>query len=115
MNYVDIKGNPISIGSRKSHAPKKKTTTKGEKEKRHMGFAATGFSPESLAEAEVRHNEAVSRGDASGPFDPEAFMNGHKPQKARSAPYSIPEAASQCAEMLRKAGWLRVVVVEIIR
>ncbi len=115
MSFVDINGNPISIGSRQSHVAKKKATTKDEREKRHMGFSVTGFSPESLANAEAEHNKCVSRGEAEGSFDPDAFMNGHKPQKARSAPYSMPDSANQCAEMLRKAGWLRVAVTEVIR
>lgn len=115
MSFVDIHGNPLQIGDRYSHIPKKRVVAKDEREKKHLGFAVTGYSPEMMSEAAADHQAAVSRGEIEGEFSADTFMNGHKPRKARSAPYSMSDSAAQCAEMLRKAGWLRVTVSEVIR
>jgi len=115
MNYVNAYGQPIAIGSRQSHVAKKKSATKDEREKKHMGWSVSGFSPEQLAQAKVEHEKAMESDEKLQPWDETVFMNGHRPQKARSKPYSIPDSASQCAEMLKAAGWKRVSVDEIIR
>lgn len=109
MNYVNVYGEPISIGSRASHVSKKASKAKSDTEKHHMGWAVTGFSPAQLAEAKAKHERGMKSWDES------VYMNGHRPQKARSKPYSIPESAAQCAEMLKGAGWQRVQVTEVIR
>lgn len=115
MNYVNAYGEPISIGSRQSHVAKKTTKAKDDTQKHHMGWAVTGFSPEQLSRAKCEHEKAM-RGDETLPaWDQAVYMSDHRPQKVRSKPYSIPESAAQCAEMLKRAGWLQVQVSELIR
>jgi hypothetical protein len=119
MNYVNAYGQPISIGSRESHVAKKTSKAKVDTEKHHMGWSVTGFSPEQLDKAKEEHEAAMRMPDAIKrglqPWDEAVYMNGHRPQKARSKPYSIPESAAQCADMLKAAGWKRVQVAELIR
>lgn len=116
VQYVNASGQPIEIGSKDSHKPaKKKRTKRGDEERQHHGYAVLGFSPEHLVEAKKAHEHKKSLGEADGDFDQDIYMNGHKPQKARSAPYSIEESAKQCADMVRRIGWLRVTVEEIIK
>lgn len=115
MNFINIHGQAISIGSRTSHVPPPRSKRNADAEKRHMGWAVTGFSPEHLAEAKRVHEEAQKDDETLKPWDEAAYMNGHRPQKARSKPYLIPGAAGECAEMLKRAGWVRVQVEELIR
>ncbi len=117
MNYVNAYGEPISIGSRQSHIakPKPKAAAKTVDDKKHMGWAVTGYSPEQLANAKTEHEKAQAGNDKLPDWDEAIYMNGHRPQKARSKPYTIPDSANQCAEMLKRAGWVRVQVEEVIR
>jgi len=73
---------------------------------KHMGWHAVGFSPEQIAKA---------RAEKGVEFDEVAYMNAAQPKRARPTPYSVASSAQQCAEMLARAGWKRVAVVEVIK
>lgn len=114
MNYVNAYGEPISIGSRQSHVAAKKARPVPV-EKKHMGFQAVGFGPEHIAEAKATH-DAKRLDDASlGEFEPNAWMNGAKAKPGQKRPFATPEAAAQLGDMLKRAGWVRVEVLEIFR
>lgn len=115
MNYVNANGEPISIGSRQSHIPVKKARAV-RTEKQHMGFQAVGFGPEHIAAAKAKHEEKQRDSEENlGDFSADAWMNGAKKQNGQKKPFATPEAAGQLAEMLKRAGWARVEVLELIR
>lgn len=110
--FVNVFGQPIVMNdgaSFKRRARPKPTATTAD-ESKHLGWQATGFSPAQVQAAERAH-EAKS----SEPFDAAAWMNGATPKAARSQPYATPSSANECAALLTKAGWLRVVVTEVIK
>lgn len=87
---------------------------------RSAGFTVSGFSPEHLVKAEKQRGEDIAFAKAWNaehkecamrvppPWDAELYIRTARPIRARSRPYEIESAADQCAEMLRKAGWLGV-------
>lgn len=114
--FVNIHGQPLVADggpSFKRRAPPKAAPRAVQPDAspsgKHMGWAATGFSPDQLRAARIEH-ERLGKD-----FNEEAYMNGAQPKKARPQPYSVPSAAQQCADMLLKAGWKRVRVVEVVR
>ena len=117
ISYVNVNGEPITIGSRASHIKVKPRPVKDPQAKeRHMGFSVVGYSPEQIEEGREGHEEALKEKPGLGPWDVDAWMSAHKPIKARSKPYCIPSSAEECASLMRNTmGWLRVQVVEVIR
>lgn len=114
MNYVNASGQPISIGERPSHIPVKKSRP-ARTEKEHMGFQAFGFGPEHIADAKAAHDAKRLDDDSLGDFEPNAWMNGAKKKPGQKKPFATPEAAGLLADMLKRAGWVRVEVLELIR
>jgi hypothetical protein len=89
-----------------------------------QGFAVLGYSPDHWAEKDATYREALKAYEAAPetakhPGAPDEFeirwISKNKPRRARSKPYELESAAEQCAEMMRKAGWLHVRVEELLR
>ena len=134
FQFVNANGEPLSIAALKAkHQPKKamkqaatKVTDRDEA-KLSLGFVASGFSQERIAEAKQAHEKDIADAHAwnkkhpdklvkvPAAWDEEAYMRKAKPTKARAKPYDLESAADQCAEMLRAAGWKGVRVEELLR
>jgi hypothetical protein len=110
LTYVNHRGEPISTGPSGKAAVKKSSTS--SQDSYHKGWDVLGFSPEHLAEARRLHElEPPAAGQERKPFDEAAYLRNAKPKKARSKPYGVWEAAEQCADLMRRAGW-KVVTVQ---
>lgn len=49
------------------------------------------------------------------PFRRDHWIANQRGKPVRPQPYFVPEAAEQCAELARKAGWLSVQVTEVAK
>jgi hypothetical protein len=49
------------------------------------------------------------------PWDEATWRSKTKLRPVRSKPYELRDAAMQCADLARKAGWLDVVVLEVAK
>lgn len=92
--------------------------------KESLGFVVVGYSPDHWAQRIEDHKHALRMYEAEptkskdpGSLDEftTRWLLKNKPKRARSKPYEIESSAEQCAEMLRKAGWLNVRVDELLR
>jgi len=113
--FVNVHGAPLHVESLIAQQPKKPGRDKSDSTPRHLGFAVTGFSPEQIREAEKSHMAKLALDPDVGAWSPEEWMNGARPKKAAPKNFAVPTAAELCANMVRKAGWQRVSVEEIIR
>lgn len=87
-----------------------------------LGFVVSGYSPERFAEMRRQYEWHLRAHEESGgkhPGTPTEFENrwmvNNKPRRARPKPYEIRDAAEQCAELMRKAGWQCVEVRELMK
>lgn len=124
QNFVNIHGDRVPIDAMKAQAalrPKKKAKALPDDKKLHMGFVVTGYPPgteEALRAEHAASQAAKKKADPKRghePFDLDLALSRTAPKRARAKPYEVPEAAQQCAELMRRAGWLRVTVTELIR
>lgn len=86
------------------------------------GFLVTGYPPERWAQipADYAFERArFDKGERRSPGTQDEFMREwrrtHKPGRVRSKPYELEQAAARCAEMATRAGWMEVVVKEVLR
>lgn len=115
--------------SAKSVTPLKRTRAEGPA-KFHKGWRVVGVSIPAIEAAKEKrekdikiateHNAAVLAGIRSGermqvpaPWNEAAWIASAPLRPVRSKPYEIPDAAQTCADLARKAGWLRVAVEEV--
>ena len=115
MKYVNIHGQAWTPPSEASK--KKAAAVRGEY---HKGWVVTGFPREDIEEARRKHDEARAQAELSGaprplPFSEEMYCRTNKPKKARPKPYEVRSAADACAELLRKSGWVSVMVEPVAR
>lgn len=103
MSFVNFRGEPLAVAA---PGPAKKTT-KQQPDSYHKGWLVVGYSPTQISAARAEHEKA----EPGKPFDEAGWMRKTKPVKARSRPYEIHDAAEQCAELMRRAGWKVVQVV----
>lgn len=132
IQYVNAAGQPVNIAelAQKHKPPPKaaasalKRTHERDKAKVSDGFVVTGYSQEQMQardadylEAKARFDKGELRAKAPGTLDEftARWMSKNKPKRARSKPYEIEQAADQCAELMRKAGWLYVRVDELMK
>lgn len=105
-----------------------KATTDRSQAKQRLGFQVEGYSPEMPEAAKATHAKAratylglkvmgrLSQSDKNpGEWDADKWMSAHKPKRVRTKPFEIASSADQCADLARKAGWLRVTVSELLR
>lgn len=95
----------------------------------HKGYAVAGRPPGSIkAEQEFVEKRfatwfamsisdrvaAVQRGDREPkPWDLARYLRTTKPKRVRFKPYELPQAAEECAELARKAGWEYVEILTL--
>lgn len=129
MTYVNHKGEPLCPAAlaAKYARPRVKRDTPKETDDRSaatmgLGFVVTGYSPERFEEMRRQYDWHLRAHEESGgkhPGTPAEFENrwmvNNKPQRARPKPYEIRDAAEQCAEMMRRAGWQCVEVRELLK
>lgn len=124
LQFVNLYGHRLSIDAMKAQAPaqpKRKTKALPTEERRHMGFVVKGYPPGFEDEAREEHKKAQAAAmkrdpkRAPEPFDIDKAFERKRPKRARSKPFSIPQAANTYAELLRHQGWARVTVTELIR
>lgn len=86
------------------------------------GYRVTGYEPGTDAEVTGHlYREAVKRqsepgGKPTGSLEEfvRLWYAKNKPKSLRSKPYELEDAAEQCADMARKAGWERVTVEPLL-
>lgn len=106
MNFVNINGDPWRPQAPRPTQPTPKSETP---DRWHKGWLVEGIPPGALDAAKAA---ALKAGDGPWVGD-EAWLNAAKPKKVRTKPYSIPQAAQECAALAERAGWLRVRVREL--
>jgi hypothetical protein len=127
----NVGGREVTASQLIATAPKRKPKPAAESLKRvdareHAkesdGFAVLGYSPAHWAQRETDYTAAMlsfKTGGGKNPGTAEEFttrwMQKNKPKRARTKPYEIESAADQCAELMRKAGWLHVRVEELMK
>lgn len=115
IQFCNINGDPISLAFAANVRLKKSSP-----EAYHKGWRVVGYSPEQLLQARNNHVVEVDAAKAAGlphpgPFDEDSFMRKTAPRKVRPAPYPLREAADQCADLARRAGWKNVRVEPVAR
>lgn len=126
--FVNIHGEEWTP-SAEATTPQKRAKATGP-DKFHKGWRVTGVSIPAIAaaktkrEADIRiateHNAAIASGARSGdrmqvpaPWNEATWIASAPLRPVRSKPYEVPDAARVCADLARKAGWLRVTVEEL--
>lgn len=116
MEFVNLNGEPVSTSAVKRAA--KRAEPKAD-ESWHKGFRVVGIPPGAYEKAveENAKQQASDRlyGSEARPDLPpyEQWANQFTPKPVRAKPYEIPDAADVCADLAKKAGWDRVVIVEL--
>lgn len=121
LTFVNLRGETVSLddlATRHKPAPKPvkdylRRVQHRENAQQSDGFVVSGYSPAQIESGKLDH--ANSDDADTKPWDIEVFMKKNKPKRVRSKPYEIASAADECAELARKAGWLRVGVEEIMK
>jgi len=106
------------LGQAVSTAPVAKSKSKAvDLDPYHKGWRVVGLPPGAVEEAEQEHKKKSFEARAAGKtvldFNPLEWMQKARRKAVRSKPYSIHDAAAQCAELAEKAGWTRVEIMEI--
>jgi hypothetical protein len=95
------------------------------------GIRVAGHAPGELEKAKALHDAQKAHWDSLSPqdrlieekggnrdpghFDPDAWRLKTKKAAVNRRGYELQEAAEQCAEMARKAGWLDVEIIRMER
>lgn len=125
-----VNGQEVDADALKKSAPKSAAKPKKDEDaKWHKGWRVMGHPPGSLEKAQesaeremirwasmsLPHRiDAKARGEKEPkPWDEASWRRNSRMHAVRSKPYMVPEAASECAEMARKAGWIDVSIVEL--
>lgn len=128
LNFVNVHGQKWNP-SIESITPPKRTKATGPG-KFHKGWRVVGVSVPAIEAAKEKreqdiriateHNAAIASGSRSGdrmkvpaPWNEAAWIASAPLRPVRAKPYEVPEAAMVCADLARKAGWLRVTVDEL--
>lgn len=87
-------------------------------ERTHKGWRVVGIPPGLLEKAQAEHASVIESARKAGlpgdkPFDQPEWLRKQRRQAVRSKPYTLREAAGQCAELATKGGWLEVQVTEL--
>lgn len=114
MEYVNFKGQPISVGTGQSKAPSKPKASKGPQ---HKGWHAVGYSKEQVERGRADHEKAMAlareRGGSIQPFNIETFSRLNNPEKIQAKPFNSESSARAACELAeRTAGWLKTSVRE---
>lgn len=119
IQFVNVRGEVLTEQQMQQTAKlQRRPKTIIDKGPQHKGFAVSGYPPGALESARAGHARVVAMAEKAGgaalkPFDENEWRT--KTKKRRVAkPYVIRSAATQCAELARKAGWLDVDVVELV-
>ncbi len=128
VTYVNVDGQKIDPSLMALSQPKIKRTV--TKKVGHFGFVVKGIPPGALEDAEAHHELLLEEQAASlrilqakgmtwsvdykplGPWSETEWPRKATPKRAHK-PFEIPEAAHKFAELVVKAGWLRVTVTEL--
>lgn len=76
-----------------------------------------GIPPGALEEARQAHEAAqTTKAECKAKaWDAALWIANQRGKPVRAQPYQLESAATQCAELARKAGWLNVHVTEVSR
>lgn len=123
-----VNGRVVDADQFEAMATKKKPRAVSLQSSYHKGFRVVGHKAGAMEEArqQSEHDHAgylrltpaerLQRGmKQPKPWDEESWRRNSKKDSVRSKPYEILEAAEQCAEMARKAGWEDVEIIEVKR
>lgn len=129
LSFVNVHGKPIDI-EQLAQAVKPKPKAVADKPAEFFkGFRVEGHPPGALEAAKAYADKLVAQWAAMTDsekkaerskgfrtpkeFDEAMWRTNTKMKPVRAKPYDLKEAADQCAEMARKAGWIDVRVVAI--
>jgi hypothetical protein len=110
LNFVNVNGDQWR--PRPNTNPPKKTR-KVEKTSFHKGWKVVGLPPGAEEQAEAEHAAKQVGKREPKAFDRQHWLMNARAKPVRAKPYELHESATLCADMARKAGWLRVEVVEL--
>jgi hypothetical protein len=133
MTFVNHRGETINPYQRAEQHPKPaprkaeqplKLVDDPHDAKVSQGFAVLGYRP-GTPDLVLKVYELAVEGHARKPTahrSPGVFEDfesrwyrTNKPQRVRSRPYELREAADECAQLAEKYGWTRVQVEELLR
>lgn len=107
LSFVNINGDRVNVlASAKTRANR----VASDAEEFHKGWRVVGIPPGALEEAEKAFEPADGR-----KFDRDNWLMNAKQKPVRAKPYGVMAAAETCADMAKRAGWLRVTVQEMKR
>lgn len=131
LTFININSQPVEIPvGTKKRAVKRIASVNDEGF--HKGWRVVGIPGDALRQAEQDHPRLIADAESwnrrvqqergigkavsvPGPWDADKWLNEAKLRPVRSKPYEILSAANECAELARKAGWLRVSLQEVKR
>lgn len=125
LTFVNCFGKKITEGqmaAMRTHGQEqerlRRAAAKGEVVAAHKGWRVTGVKAGLLEKARAAHASLHASARKAGgqdikDFDEMAWLSRAKRSPVRSKPYSLNDAALQCAELATKAGWIDVRVQEI--
>jgi hypothetical protein len=119
--FVNIFGDKVDTTKRVKLAKRESTAP----DKFHKGWRVVGVSPEAIEAARRDRDQAINaaikrnagcdagisrigRTMVPSPFDEAKWIEAAPLKPARTKPFEIPEAAQQCFDLAKKAGWLRL-------
>lgn len=129
LTFININSQPVEVpASTKKRAIKRIAPVSDEGF--HKGWRVVGVPGDALKQAEQDHPRLIADAESwnlrvqqergtgkavpvSGPWDADKWLNEAKLRPVRSKPYELQSAANECAELARKAGWLRVSLQEV--
>lgn len=121
VDFVNCFGQPISAQSIRMQEEQAEAVAKSRQHKSrlpatyHSGWKVVGVPPQALEQAQQDFEQAQKGkpDSAAKMFDRDSWLNAARGRAISKRPYAVPAAAQECAELARKAGWLRVQVIEV--
>lgn len=121
-----VNGREVDEAQFKAMAEKKKPRPVKEQAGYHKGFRVVGHAPGAIKRAFIEHERAMHEYHSTTqnrraelglkepkPWSEDFWRRNTRKDSIRSRTYEIFEAAEQCAEMARKAGWEDVEIIEL--
>jgi len=122
LAFINVNGDVVDTTKRVKLAKRESATA----DKFHKGWRVIGVSPEAVQAAKAEREKAIRNAikrnadvksgvglfrstiDVPEEFDPVAWVASAPLKPARTKPFEVESAATQCYEMAKKAGWHRV-------
>lgn len=114
MMYV-VNGAVVTETQLLMRAPSVERESKETLPSYHKGWKVVGHPPGAIEAAEKAARRMADDKRRPFAFDPERWALRARKRCVRARPYGVESAATQCAELARRAGWTHVEVVEVVK